>query len=83
MWQNKEKNFKNVKDSDTNRELKFKYKCMFDDNYISIMAFNLETIIAEKFETFISDNIMNTRNKDFYDLYMILNNYCDRLTKNN
>lgn len=65
----------------TPRELEFKYKCMFDDSYINIMAFNLETIIAEKFETFITDNIMNTRNKDFYDLYMILDNYYDNLSK--
>lgn len=70
-----------VGDPITPRELEFKYKCMFDDNYISIMAFNLETIIAEKFETFITDNIMNTRNKDFYDLYMILNNYYEKLNK--
>lgn len=54
---------------------------MFDNSYIDIMAFNLETIIAEKFETFITDNVMNTRNKDFYDLYMILENYYDRLNK--
>ena len=65
----------------TPRELEFKYKCMFDDAYINIMAFNLETIIAEKFETFITDNIMNTRNKDFYDLYMILDKYYDGLDK--
>lgn len=70
-----------VGDPITPRELEFKYKCMFDDNYINIMAFNLETIIAEKFETFITDNIMNTRNKDFYDLYMILENYNDKLNK--
>ncbi len=70
-----------VGDPITPRELEFKYKCMFDDSYINIMAFNLETIVAEKFETFITDNIMNTRNKDFYDLYMILNNYHDKLNK--
>lgn len=70
-----------VGDPITPRELEFKYKCMFNDNYITIMAFNLETIIAKKFETFITDNIMNTRNKDFYDLYMILDNYYDKLNK--
>ncbi len=70
-----------VGDPITPRELEFKYKCMFDDSYINIMAFNLETIIAEKFETFITDNIMNTRNKDFYDLYMILENYYSKLNK--
>ena len=70
-----------VGDPITPRELEFKYKCMFDDAYINIMAFNLETIIAEKFETFITDNIMNTRNKDFYDLYMILDKYYYGLDK--
>lgn len=70
-----------VGDPITPRELEFKYKCMFEDAYINIMAFNLETIIAEKFETLITDNIMNTRNKDFYDLYMILDKYYDGLNK--
>lgn len=70
-----------VGDPITPRELEFKYKCMFDDSYISIMAFNKETIIAEKFETFITDNIMNTRSKDFYDLYILLTKFYDELNK--
>ena len=45
------------------------------------MAFNKETIIAEKFETFITDNIMNTRAKDFYDLYILLTRFYDELNK--
>jgi len=65
----------------TPRELEFKYKCMFDDSYINIMAFSKETIIAEKFETFITDNIMNTSTKDFYDLYMLLTRFYDELNK--
>ncbi len=71
-----------VGDPITPRELEYRYKCMFDDSYISIMAFNMETIIAEKFETFISDNIMNTRTKDFYDLYILLTRYGDKIDKN-
>lgn len=70
-----------VGDSITPRELEFKYKCMFDDSYIHIMAFNKETIIAEKFETFITDNIMNTRAKDFYDLYILLTRFYDEINK--
>lgn len=65
----------------TPRELEFKYKCMFDNSYINIMAFNKETIIAEKFETFITDNIMNTRAKDFYDLHILLIRFYDELNK--
>ena len=71
-----------VGDPITPRELEYRYKCMFDDTYISIMAFNIETIIAEKFETFISNNIMNTRTKDFYDLYILLTKYYDKIDKN-
>ena len=70
-----------VGDPITPRELEFKYKCMFDDSYIKIMTFNKETIIAEKFETFITDNIMNTRTKDFYDLYILLTRFYDELNK--
>ena len=70
-----------VGDPITPKELKFKYKCMFDDSYINIMAFNKETIIAEKFETFITDNIMNTRAKDFYDLYILLTKFYNDINK--
>lgn len=70
-----------VGDPITPRELEFKYKCIFDDSYIRIMAFNKETIIAEKFETFITDNIMNTRAKDFYDLYILLTRFYDEINK--
>ena len=70
-----------VGDPITPRELEFKYKCMFDDSYISIMAFNKETIIAEKFETFITDNILNTRAKDFYDLYILLTKFYNEINK--
>lgn len=71
-----------VGDPITPKELKFKYKCMFDSSYINIMAFNKETIIAEKFETFITDNIMNTRAKDFYDLYILLTRFYNEINKN-
>ena len=54
---------------------------MFDDAYVNIMAFNKETIIAEKFETFITDNIMNTRAKDFYDLYILLTRFYNDINK--
>ena len=70
-----------VGDPITPKELNFRYKCMFDDSYINIMAFNKETIIAEKFETFITDNIMNTRAKDFYDLYILLTRFYNDINK--
>ena len=72
-----------TKDPITPREIEFKYKSLFDDTYIKIMAFNKETIIAEKFETLIRDTETNTRAKDFYDLYIIIKDYWNDLDKTN
>lgn len=47
------------------------------------MAFNKETIIAEKFETLIKDTETNTRAKDFYDLYILIKDYWNDLDKTN
>ena len=44
---------------------------MFEDRTISIMAYNLETILAEKFETAITRGVTNTRMRDFYDIYIL------------
>lgn len=59
----------------TPREIKYKYNSIFEDKKINIMAYNIETIIAEKFESVISKNITSTRAKDFYDLYMLMNKH--------
>lgn len=56
----------------TIKEIDYKYKCVFDNEQIDIMTYNLETIIAEKFETIITRNITNSRMKDFYDIYMLV-----------
>ena len=72
-----------TKDPITPREIEFKYKSLFDDTYIRIMAFNKETIIAEKFETLIKDTETNTRAKDFYDLYILIKDYWNYLDKTN
>ncbi|MDD4035765.1 MAG: nucleotidyl transferase AbiEii/AbiGii toxin family protein [Bacilli bacterium] len=55
----------------TPREIEYGYNSIFENKKIYIMAYPLETQIAEKFETCINRNILNTRMKDFYDLYKI------------
>jgi len=35
------------------------------------MAYNLETILAEKIETVLSRGIANTRPRDFYDIHIL------------
>ena len=32
---------------------------------------NLETVLAEKFETIISRGILDTRSRDFYDVFIL------------
>lgn len=63
----------------TPREIKYKYSSIFEDKKINIMAYTMETIIAEKFESIISKNITTTRAKDFYDLYMLIDNHKDEI----
>lgn len=39
---------------------------------VNLLAYSLETVVAEKFEAMISLSVNNSRMKDFYDLYRIL-----------
>lgn len=56
----------------TPREIEYEYKMLFEDRIIKIMTYNIESIIAEKFQTVISRGVLNSRMKDYYDLYYII-----------
>lgn len=58
-------------DKITPHEIEYTFRLLFDEHSISIMAYNLETILAEKLETVLSRNIANTRPRDFYDIYIL------------
>ena len=58
-------------DAITPREIEYIYPCIFNKEDIKIMAYPLETILAEKYETIIRRNITTTRMRDFYDLYTL------------
>ena len=53
------------------REIEYIYPCIFSKEDIKTMAYPLETILAEKYETIIRRNITTTRMRDFYDLYTL------------
>ena len=55
----------------TPKEIKYNYRLMFEDRVISIMAYNLETVLAEKFETIITRGTTTSRMRDFYDIYIL------------
>ena len=52
--------------------IEYRYKSAFSSEPdITLISYNLETIIAEKLETIVSRKTDNSRSKDFYDLYLI------------
>ena len=58
-------------DKITYGEINYTYNLLLEERSIEIWTYNVETIIAEKYETIIKRNILNTRIRDFYDLYML------------
>ena len=54
------------------KEVNYSYPLMFGNRSVSITAYNLETILSEKIETIISRGNLNTRMRDFYDVYILL-----------
>lgn len=56
----------------TPREIEYTYKMMFENRSLKIMTYNIESIIAEKFQTVIARGVLNSRMKDYYDLYFLI-----------
>lgn len=54
----------------TNNAIQYGHKMLLEDRTVEIMAYTVETIIAEKLETIVSRADINTRLKDFYDIYL-------------
>lgn len=51
--------------------IQYDFPLAFEEKTIPVMAYTLETILAEKYETIIRRNIGTTRARDFYDLHML------------
>ena len=58
-------------DKITPEAIEFSYPLMFEDRSVSLSAYPLATILAEKLETVISRDVGNTRPRDYYDLHML------------
>ena len=52
-------------------KIRYSFKLMLEDRSIDILAYNLETVLAEKLETIITRTTTNTRMRDFYDIYIL------------
>lgn len=55
----------------TPKEINYSYKLMFENRSIYILAYNIETVLAEKLETIVTRDVVNTRIRDFYDVAIL------------
>lgn len=54
---------------------------MFDDGDYELLAYNLETLLAEKLDTILSRGVLNTRPRDFYDIDLLWSRYKKSMDK--
>lgn len=65
----------------TPRAMEFSYHLMLENRSISLWSYNLETILAEKFQTILARGVLNTRMRDFYDVRVLLQLYGNRIDR--
>lgn len=58
-------------DKITPREMVYSFNLMFEERSTNVLAYTVETILAEKLETIISRGNQNTRPRDYYDVYIL------------
>lgn len=56
----------------TPEAVRYAFHSNFEDRMIEIWAYNIETILAEKVETILRRSVLNTRPRDFYDVYIFM-----------
>lgn len=58
-------------DAITPAAIRYDFPMLFEEKSVPVMAYTLETVLAEKYETIIRRNIGTTRARDFYDLHTL------------
>lgn len=56
----------------TPKEVLYFYSLLLSGDSIGIWAYNIETVLAEKVESILKGGELNTRPRDFYDVYILL-----------
>ena len=51
--------------------IRYDFPFVFEEKTVSVMAYTLETVLAEKYETIIRRKIGTTRARDYYDLHTL------------
>jgi hypothetical protein len=52
--------------------IRYAFHSSFEDKVIEVWAYTIETILAEKVESILRRSVLNTRPRDFYDVYIIM-----------
>ena len=60
-------------DALTPSAVSYAYRLLLEDRTIDILAYNVETVLAEKIETMLARSTLNTRMRDFYDMWVLTN----------
>lgn len=56
-------------------KMKMQFPVLMDMEVPEVYAYSIYSVIAEKFEAFVSLGLANSRYKDFYDIYVLADNY--------
>lgn len=57
----------------TPKEITYEYNLLLENRSIKLLAYNLETVLAEKLETILTRGERSSRMKDYHDIYLIMN----------
>ena len=55
----------------TPKDIEYSYQSLISNETIAFRAYNLETVVAEKLQTILFRGLLNSRCKDYYDIYII------------
>lgn len=64
-------------DALTPSAVSYAYRLLLEDRAIDVLAYNVETVLAEKIETMLVRSTLNSRMRDFYDMWVLSNVMAD------
>ena len=64
----------------TPQAIDYRFSLLLEKRTIAIMAYNIETVLAEKLETILSRGTTTTRMRDYYDVYILMQLYEQELS---
>lgn len=65
----------------TPEAVRYSFYSNFEDKLIEVWAYKIETILAEKVETILRRSVLNTRLRDFYDVFIIMKTQAEVIIK--